>query len=285
VAALASYVDARAHGGVWLVRIEDIDSQRCHRDHEETILRQLSEYGFVQDGDIVRQSDRSLHYQRVLEMLANKAFTYRCRCTRKQLADAPRNADGETIYPGTCRDIQLEASNELATSVRLNLHVVNDATNIVFSDRAFGVITQNVRDQVGDFILHRADGDFAYQLAVVVDDALQGVTHVVRGADLLSNTARQIVLQRVLGLTTPGYLHVPIATNEHGEKLSKQTRAPSLPSDPKQRLQALRDAWKCLRQQDMTYCASISDFFEQAVALWRPQRLARLETAEKSANL
>jgi glutamyl-Q tRNA(Asp) synthetase len=273
VAALASYVDTKANAGVWFVRIEDIDSQRCRREHEITILQQLTSYGFVHDGEVVRQSERTAHYEAALATLFKNDFSYRCRCTRKQLADAPRNRDGETIYPGICRNLQLPISKDIPTSIRLNLHALKDTTTVAFTDRAMGNTTQNVRDDVGDFVLHRADGDFAYQLAVVVDDALQKVTHVVRGADLLGNTARQIVLQRALALSTPKYLHVPIVTNAEGEKLSKQTRAPSLPNEPSAQLQTLHEAWRVLRQLDVGDCETPHQFLERAVAEWRPERL------------
>jgi glutamyl-Q tRNA(Asp) synthetase len=281
VAALASYVDAKANDGVWFVRIEDVDSQRCHREHEVTIMHQLSAYGLVHDGQVVRQSERAIHYAAALEALQKKGYVYRCRCTRKQLANASRNRDGETIYPGRCRDLEQNASNDLATSIRLNLSALRGSTQITFADRAMGNVVQNVGDEVGDFVLHRADGDFAYQLAVVMDDAFQGITHIVRGGDLLSNTARQIVLQRALGVATPSYLHVPVVTNENGEKLSKQTRAPALPNDPQAKLKSLRDAWRFLRQSDVSDCDSCGEFLERAVAQWRPERLQ----LQQSANL
>ncbi|MGL5005726.1 MAG: tRNA glutamyl-Q(34) synthetase GluQRS [Casimicrobium sp.] len=272
VAALASYVDARSHNGTWLVRIEDVDTQRCSTKHEHTILRQLDAYGFVHDGEIVRQSDRSELYRDALDRLAKRGLTYRCRCTRKMLADAPRNAEGEIIYPGTCRDMKL-AAGESPSAVRLNLSCCNCDEVVAFDDRAYGRVAQCVRDDVGDFVLHRADGDFAYQLAVVVDDAQQEITHVVRGADLLLNTPRQVVLQRALELPTPSYLHTPIATNANGEKLSKQTLAAALPETSDEKLALLRDAWRLLRQPEIESADSPHAFLRQAVAVWQPRAL------------
>jgi glutamyl-Q tRNA(Asp) synthetase len=279
VAALASYVDAKANNGLWLVRIEDVDSERCSREHEATILAQLSAYGFVHNGEIARQSERAQHYRAALARLQSAGLTYRCRCSRKRLSEAPRNREGESIYPGTCRDLGLTDVVDAPISVRLNLQKLHDATSIWFADRAFGDVAQNVRDEIGDFVLHRADGDFAYQLAVVVDDALQGITHVVRGADLLSNTTRQIVLQRALDLSTPSYLHVPIATNERGEKLSKQTRAAALSCEPKATMQTLIEAWSFLRQEKLPDCETPSQLLQSAVAQWRPERLCVSRTS------
>jgi glutamyl-Q tRNA(Asp) synthetase len=283
VAALASYVDARSKGGKWLVRIEDVDSDRCSREHEATILKQLQQYGFEVDGDIVRQSNRSGHYREALDRLQMRDLIYRCRCTRKMLVVAARNGDGEVIYPGTCRNQHIGPS-ESHTAIRFNLNAIDDATWVEFDDRAFGQTSQRVREDVGDFVLLRADGDFAYQLAVVVDDALQGVTDVVRGADLLGNTARQIVLQRILGYTTPRYLHVPIATNSHGEKLSKQTKASSLPDAPPQIIGTLHAAWTFLRQTPVE-TMDLGGFWRAAVANWLPERLYGLQTTQTTANL
>jgi glutamyl-Q tRNA(Asp) synthetase len=288
VAALASYVDARAREGQWLVRIEDVDTQRCSREHEATILAQLEAYGFEHDAAIVRQSDRSELYRAALQSLADCGLTYRCICTRKQLASAPRNSEGETIYPGTCRDANFDANVDAkapAFAVRLNLARTCVATFVEFVDRVYGHIAQPVHEAVGDFVLHRADGDFAYQLAVVVDDAIQGVTHVVRGADLLLNTPRQILLQRALGYATPSYLHLPLAFNAQGEKLSKQTLAPSLPNEPEAKLANLRRAWRHLDQIDIEYATSPNDFLRQAVAIWQPQRLQARKIEAETQNL
>ena len=223
VAAVASFVDARAAGGRWLVRMEDLDRPRCKPAAGDTIQRQLEAYGLVWDGDVLVQSQRDDAYAAALDALAAKGAAYPCACTRSQLADAPRNPEGEIVYPGICRHGLPPGAVPRAWRVR----VPDVSTH--FADRIHGELQQNLADDVGDFIVKRADGLFAYQLAVVVDDAFQGVTHVVRGADLLWNTPRQIYLQSLLGLPTPGYAHVPLILNSAGQKLSKQTRAAALP--------------------------------------------------------
>jgi glutamyl-Q tRNA(Asp) synthetase len=223
VAAVASWVDARAAAGRWLVRMEDLDFPRCEPGAADTILRQLEAYGLVWDGAVLVQSQRDDAYAAALDALKAQGAVYPCACTRSQLADAPRNHEGEILYPGTCRN-GLPAG-AVARSWRVRVPDVSTH----FHDRIHGELQQNLAHDVGDFIVKRADGLFAYQLAVVVDDAFQGVTHVVRGADLLWNTPRQIYLQTLLGLPTPVYAHVPLITNTAGQKLSKQTLAPALP--------------------------------------------------------
>jgi glutamyl-Q tRNA(Asp) synthetase len=222
-AAVASWLDARAAGGRWLVRMEDLDFPRCEPGAADTILRQLEAYGLVWDGDVLVQSQRDDAYAAALDALKALGAVYPCACTRSQLADAPRNLEGEIIYPGTCRNGLPPGAVARAWRVR----VADVSTHFV--DRIHGELQQNLAHEVGDFIVKRADGLFAYQLAVVVDDAFQGVSHVVRGADLLWNTPRQIYLQALLGLPTPVYAHVPLITNAAGQKLSKQTRASALP--------------------------------------------------------
>ena len=199
----------------WLV--EDLDQPRVIPGAADAILRQLEAFGLHWDGAVEYQSRRTVRYREALQRLA--AFTYPCACTRKELEDSALAIDGSRIYPGACRSGL--APGKTARTVRLR----TAAEPVRFTDRVQGEITQSVATEVGDFVLLRADGIFAYQLAVVVDDAAQGITDVVRGADLLDSTARQIYLQRLLGLATPRYLHVPVATNAAGEKLSKQTRA------------------------------------------------------------
>lgn len=218
VAALASWLDARQAGGRWLLRMEDLDALRVIPGAADRILRQLEGIGLLWDGAIVRQSDRADAYEAALQALA--AHTYPCACTRRELEDSALAIDGARIYPGTCRRGLAPGKRPRALRVR-----TEDAP-IRFVDRVQGDIVQSVGREVGDFVLRRADGLVAYQLAVVVDDAAQGVTDIVRGADLLDSTARQIHLQRLLGLPRPRYLHVPVATNAAGEKLSKQTQAP-----------------------------------------------------------
>ena len=223
VAAVASWLDARAAGGRWLVRMEDLDRPRCEPGAADTILRQLEAYGLHWDGTVMVQSRRDEAYAAALTVLQAQGAAYPCVCTRSQLAHAPRNHEGEIIYPGTCRNGLPPGAASRAWRVR-----VQDV-NTHFHDRIHGDLQQNLARDVGDFIVKRADGLFAYQLAVVVDDAYQGITDIVRGADLLWNTPRQIVLQTLLDVPTPRYAHVPLITNAAGQKLSKQTLAPALP--------------------------------------------------------
>lgn len=223
VAAVASFLDARAAGGRWLVRMEDLDRPRCEPGAAGIILRQLEAYGLHWDGAVLVQSQRDVAYAAALATLQASGAAYPCACSRRQLAQAPRSHEGEIIYPGSCRAGLPPGAAARAWRVR-----VPDVSTR-FHDRIHGDLQQNLARDVGDFIVRRADGLFAYQLAVVVDDAFQGVTQVVRGADLLWNTPRQIYLQSLLGLPTPAYAHVPLVTNAAGQKLSKQTRAPALP--------------------------------------------------------
>jgi glutamyl-Q tRNA(Asp) synthetase len=222
VAALASWLDARAAGGSWLVRMEDLDRPRCEPGAADTILRQLEAYGLTWDDAVLYQSQRDDAYAAALDALRSQGAVFPCTCSRSQLAQAPRNAEGEIIYPGTCR---LHSRSEMTPH---SWRVLAQDVSTHFLDRVHGELQQNVAREVGDFIVKRVDGLFAYQLAVVVDDAFQGITHVVRGADLLWNTPRQIYLQSLLGLPTPAYAHVPLMTNAAGQKLSKQTLAPAL---------------------------------------------------------
>jgi glutamyl-Q tRNA(Asp) synthetase len=222
VAALASWLDARAAGGRWLVRIEDLDAPRSRAGAAEEILRALERLGLGWDGPVLYQSTRAPHYRRALVALEKQ--TYWCGCTRREIADSALGlaADGARIYPGTCRTGI--APGKVPRALRLRAA----GEQISYTDRVQGIQAQRLDLAIGDFVLLRADGQFAYQLAVVVDDAEQGVTDVVRGADLLGSTPRQIHLQRLLGYPTPRYLHVPAAVNGAGEKLSKQTGAPAI---------------------------------------------------------
>jgi glutamyl-Q tRNA(Asp) synthetase len=217
VAALASWLDAKRAGGRWLLRMEDLDRPRVMPGAGDQILRQLEQIGLAWDGPVVYQSARLDFYEDSIRKI--NAHTYPCACTRKELEDSALAIDGSRIYPGTCRSGIAAGKSARALRVR------TDQAAIRFTDRVQGGIAQSVEAEVGDFVLKRADGLHAYQLAVVVDDAAQGVTDVVRGADLLDSTARQIFLQHLLGAGTPRYLHVPVATNAAGEKLSKQTAA------------------------------------------------------------
>jgi glutamyl-Q tRNA(Asp) synthetase len=228
VAAAGSYLHARAAGGRWLLRIEDVDTERNVPGAEGEILRALEAFGFEWDGPVLRQTDRHQAYVAALEALIRKGDVFGCACSRSEIGRAaaaagfPRATDGGWVYPGTCRAGLDNGRHARAWRLR-----VPDAT-IGFDDLLQGRIEQHLAREVGDFVLKRADGPFAYQLAVVVDDAWQGVTHVVRGADLIDSTPRQIWLQRCLGVPTPAYLHLPVAVDAAGDKLSKQTHAPSI---------------------------------------------------------
>jgi glutamyl-Q tRNA(Asp) synthetase len=265
VAAMASYLDAKAHHGQWLVRIEDIDEDRTVPGAAEDILYTLEMLGMRWDGDVVYQSRRKDLYEAAFQQLAT--HVYACGCTRKEIADSRLGiaSDGAAVYPGTCRNGL--ATGKVPRAMRLRVPDPSDADEcIVFEDRWLDTITQHLSSEVGDFVLKRADGFWAYQLAVVVDDAAQGVTHVVRGIDLLDSTARQIYLQRLLALPTPIYLHVPVITNALGEKLSKQTGASAV--DLIHPLDALINAAQLLQLQ-ITQPKSIQDFWIQAVAAWQ----------------
>ena len=228
VAAVGSYLDARAGGGEWLVRIEDIDAPRTVPGAAEGILRTLEGFGFEWDGEVVYQSRRLDLYHAALVRLQLAGLAYPCSCSRSEIAASAtrRSVDGGLLYPGTCRAGLREGAAARAWRLRV------PDREFVFRDRIQGESHQNLEREVGDFVLLRADGQYAYQLAVVVDDADQGVDSVVRGVDLLDSTARQIWLQQCLGLAVPSHAHLPVAVNATGEKLSKQTRAPAV--DPAQ---------------------------------------------------
>ncbi len=272
IAALASFCDARHAGGEWLVRIEDVDEPRRRPGAESAILRTLERYGFGWDGGVVRQSQRTALYESALDSLVRSGLAYPCACTRQELAAAPFGPIGERVYPGTCRNGIPPAK---AARAQRAWRVRSDGPQgqtIGYSDALLGPQAQQLARDVGDFVVRRADGLFAYQLAVVVDDAEQGVTHVVRGADLLASTPRQILLSRLLGLPQPAYLHVPIAIDAAGQKLSKQTRAPALPDDDP--LAALVAAWHFLDQvpppRDL---GTVAAFWSWAIAHWSHTRL------------
>lgn len=263
VAAMASYLDARAHGGLWLLRIEDIDEARSVPGAVDAIFHALTTLGMPWDGEVITQSRRKSRYQAAFDKLGS--HVYACGCSRKEIADSRIGiaSDGAAIYPGTCRHGL--APGKVARAYRVRVPQGDEAC-IRFEDRWHGMVTQCLDREVGDFVLKRADGFWAYQLAVVVDDADQGVTHVVRGADLLDSTARQIYLQRLLALPTPRYMHVPVVTNDAGEKLSKQTGALAL--DLNRPIDELMFAARFLRLP-IVQADSIGHFWEQAIAGWR----------------
>jgi glutamyl-Q tRNA(Asp) synthetase len=251
IAALASWLDARAAGGRWLLRIEDLDQPRSVAGAADEILRALERLGLGWDGEVVYQSRRHALYREALDKL--RSSTYWCSCTRREIADSSLAlaTDGAHIYPGTCRTRGAPAGRAL--------RIRTDRQEIRFHDRLQGAQSQALERDIGDFVLSRADGLYAYQLAVVVDDAAQGVTDVVRGADLLDSTPRQIYLQRLLGVLTARYLHVPVAVNSAGEKLSKQSGAAPIELS----FQAVRTALRFLGQPDATD-------LREAVRNWNP---------------
>jgi glutamyl-Q tRNA(Asp) synthetase len=222
LAAIGSYIDARAHGGEWLVRIEDLDPPREIPGAADDILRVLDSCGLHWDGDILYQSRRLAVYENALEALRSQERVFPCGCTRKEIADSILGPNPSGIYPGNCREGL--AQGKAVRSQRLRV----GEGRIDFVDAVQGAVGQDLSAEVGDFVLKRADGWHAYQLAVVVDDAFQGITDVVRGADLLHSTPRQMLLQRLLGLSTPRYMHLPVAVDRSGTKLSKQTLAPAI---------------------------------------------------------
>ncbi|MCE9633126.1 MAG: tRNA glutamyl-Q(34) synthetase GluQRS [Methylophilales bacterium] len=219
VAATASYLETKTQRGQWLVRIEDLDPPREQIGAIADILQTLETFGFEWDGEVMWQSERHEAYEAALAQLKSHGLLYRCTCSRKEIADSAIEGIEGAVYPGTCRHAQHQSGA---------WRVVTSDDAIGFDDAIQGRQSQNLSHDLGDFVLKRADGLYAYQLAVVVDDAEQGITQIVRGADLLSSTPRQIYLQRLLKLSTPHYAHVPIAVNAQGEKLSKQTLAQPL---------------------------------------------------------
>ncbi|WP_367351193.1 tRNA glutamyl-Q(34) synthetase GluQRS [Achromobacter animicus] len=264
--ALASWLDARAQRGRWLLRIEDVDTPRTVAGAADVIMGQLQALGLVWDGEIVWQSQRNAAYQAAFDALAARGLIYGCGCTRREIADSALRgqtapgADGERPYPGTCRH-GLPAGRE-ARAWRLRVPEGLER----FEDRWLGAQEQDVAQAVGDFALRRADGLWAYQLAVVVDDAAQGVTDVVRGADLLSSTARQRVLGRLLGLPPLRYLHVPLILDPaSGLKLSKQNGAPAI--DTRSPLPALQAAWAALGFTPLP-AADVASFLQDATVRW-----------------
>ena len=286
VAALASWLDARAHGGQWLVRIEDIDTPRCIRGADALILQQLTDCGLLPDAPPMYQSARNTAYQTALDDLIARRLAYACGCTRQDIAQAlaqsgqAKARHGELVYPGTCRH-GLQGRPARAWRFLTEKTEPNQArplagqapaasysiapSGLSWQDRRLGPQQQDVGQTIGDFVLRRADGLWAYQLAVVVDDGAQGITDVVRGEDLADNTARQIMLQQALGLTTPRYLHVPLVLGGDGEKLSKQNGA--RPLDTARPLACLNAAAQALGLQAAA-AGSSADWLAQAVQQW-----------------
>ena len=258
--AVGSYLHARSQGGQWQLRIEDLDPPREVPGAADAILRTLEALGFTWDGPVIWQSQRLTAYQDALDALIASGHAYPCACTRREIALAGYPGVDGVVYPGTCRN-GLAAGK---TGRAWRLHV--PAGEVMFMDGHYGAQRQDVAHQVGDYVLKRADGLFAYQLAVVVDDAWQGISEVVRGADLLDSTPRQIVLQRALNAPTPRYTHLPLLVNAAGEKLSKQTLAPAI--RPDQAADELRLALTRLNHAPPADCQGLDELWSWALAHW-----------------
>lgn len=267
VAAVGSYLEAKSHDGEWLVRIENLDTPREISGASSEILRTLESLEMEWDHDVIYQSERNSVYQTTLAILDEYGVIYPCTCTRREIADSSITGVSGPVYPGTCR------SNLLNKKQIGALRVMTDNSLVKFKDALRGQISQRLESETGDFVLRRADGIYAYQLAVVVDDAEQGITHVVRGADLLDSTPRQIYLQKLLGYPTIKYMHLPVVVNNQGKKLSKQNLA--TPLDISNPVAQLIATVSFLGQEPPTELLknSISSFWEWAVKNWCPEKI------------
>jgi len=270
VAAIGSYLDAKHQQGKWLVRIEDLDTPRLVKGAADDILRTLDSYGLQWDETILYQSERNGFYQAAFDQLRANHLLYPCTCSRREISDSTIQRGQELIYPGTCRNGR--TSDKAAQAWRLR---VNN-TCITFNDRLQGTIAQDLATEVGDFVLLRADNLFAYQLAAVVDDDAQGITAVVRGADLLLSTPRQIYLQRLLGFAAPTYMHLPVVVNVQGEKLSKQTHAQAV--SIQDAAETFFTALIFLRQQPPVELRhdSVERILSWAIENWQPDKLSAI---------
>jgi glutamyl-Q tRNA(Asp) synthetase len=272
IAAVGSFLDARSRGGEWLLRMEDLDPPREVPGAADSILRTLEAFGLHWDGKVTYQSHRHALYRAALDRLGQTGKTYPCGCTRREIQAHAGSGGPDRIYPGTCRDGL--PPGRTARSVRLRVPDLE----VSFEDRVQGAISEWLPEQRGDFILRRADDLFAYQLAVVVDDADQGITDIVRGADLLDSSCQQIALQRALGYPTPHYLHLPLVVNELGEKLSKQTHARAVTTDhPVATLCSVLSALGQPLPDGAANC-NLADFWEQALTSWHVERIPKTRT-------
>lgn len=271
ITAVGSYLDARSRGGRWLLRIEDVDTTRCHPEYEAAILRTLEAFGFEWDGPLVRQSERTPLYRAAFETLLAKGHVYGCACTRREVADSSMTGiDGAPVYPGTCRNGLPPGKTPRVWRMRVPDRV------FTFHDAIQGKQCQNLATDVGDFVLRRADGLFAYQLAVVVDDIEQGVDHVVRGADLLASTPRQNWLYACFDRPAPVYAHLPLAVNAAGEKLSKQTRARPVPDDnPAQTLRRVLCFFNLYPEKEIV---SLKELWNWAIMHWSVDKVPKVPT-------
>lgn len=274
VAAVASYLQARVNRGRWLVRIEDIDPPREQAGATELILDALERYGFEWDGDVIYQSASRSEHETAVATLIGRGLAYRCNCSRSDLADLPQGPLG-TVYPGYCRDRTV--SGDAAIRVRTK------AVSVGFTDTLQGEYSQILESESGDFVIRRRDGLIAYQLAVVVDDEIEGITEIVRGIDLIDSTPRQIWLQKQLGYRTPSYVHVPVITHPNGDKLSKATAAPAIPLDSA--VDTLIEALTLLRQDPPPELSrkSIRDIWLWSFENWQIGKLYGIKSTTKTA--
>ena len=270
--ALGSWLDARAADGVWLIRMEDLDTPRNQIGADTQILQQLAQFGLQSDEPVIWQSHRLEHYQRALDNLIELELAYPCTCSRKSILEHLsssghlRERHQELIYPGFCRNKPSNTNSDLNQAHAWRAKVPDCSIH-----------GQHLPSAVGDFILKRADGIFSYQLSVVLDDAAQGITHIVRGQDLLDNTPRQIWLAKALGFKIPQYLHLPLVCNEHQEKLSKQTQAaPVLPRSELEAVRLLKEAALHLGLPELPATNSVSQYLSFAVNAW-PKAKANLK--------
>lgn len=270
LAAVGSYLSARSQGGRWLLRIEDLDGERCIPGLAGQFQETLAAFGFEWDGSVVCQSARSEYYAQAIACLQRDGRCYPCRCSRSRIAALAPEPGGEPVYPGTCRGDPEAGDGPHA----LRFQIGGRELPVTFEDVWQGAVTQDCAREAGDFVIRRRDGLAAYHLAVVVDDALQGVTEVVRGADLLSSTPRQMLLQRALALPTPRYGHLPLLTEPDGRKLAKSRRA--VPLNPELASRQLRDVLVWLEQDPPAALAGapVAEVWDWAFANWRPARLA-----------
>lgn len=278
VTAVGSYLEAKSRNGKWLLRVENLDASREVPGASEEILRTIEALGMEWDGEPMYQNHRKAAYEAAVFALESRNLVYPCFCSRKEIADSSIRGIEGPVYPGTCRT-RFNKNQAGARRVR------TDSTLIEFTDALHGRMGQRLERDIGDFVLCRSDGVFAYQLAVVVDDAEQGITHVVRGEDLLNSTPRQIYLQRLLGYHTPLYMHLPVVTNAKGEKLSKQTCAP--PVDISHPLPQLMMALRFLGQTPPPELmrGSVKTLWKWAIYNWKPEALAlRIDMSSASAR-
>jgi len=279
ITAIGSYLEAKSHNGEWLVRIENLDKPREIPTASHEILKALETLGMEWDHEVIYQDQREDVYENILTLLSKRELTYPCACTRKEIADSSIIGISGQIYAETCRN-NIQNKNYSGA-----IRVKTDNNIIEFEDSLHGLISQRPRSETGDFILRRSDRIYAYQLAVVVDDATQGITNIVRGADLLDSTPRQIYLQKLLGYPTPSYMHLPIAVNNQGEKLSKQTKAAHLDiSNPVKQLIA---AVNFLGQEPPIELLrdNVSSFWKWALINWRPEKIHKERTILFPAEL